>query len=494
MIYISTRNKNNSVSSSEAIIKGISEEGGLFVPERIPKINRIDSLMNMGYRELSYEIMKEFFSDLDKNSLVNSINKAYDEKFSRKEIVPLVEAGELHYLELFHGPTFAFKDIALSILPYLLKESIKNTGENKEIVILTATSGDTGKAALENFANVSGIKIIVFFPEDGVSSIQKRQMITQEGSNTFVVSINGDFDDAQSGVKEIMNDSGFIDILDAYNYKLSSANSINIGRLVPQIVYYFYSYFKLLKENKIKNNEKVNFVVPTGNFGNILAGYYAKEMGLPVNKLICASNENNILTNFINTGTYDRQRKLKLTSSPSMDILVSSNLERLLFHLNNRDDTKIKDNMRKLDNLGQYKIKDLNLKDFKGYFSREEEISASIKETFEKYNYLIDPHTAVADSAYKKYKLETKDKTKTIIVSTASPFKFGEKVANSIGINTNNKDDFHIIEDLGGKTNLRVPLNILKLKEKKIIHQSNCNKEDMKKMVLKILKIGDIDD
>lgn len=494
MKYISTRNKYNRVSSSEAIIKGISEDGGLFVPEIIPKINSMQSLINMNYRELSYEIIQLFFTDLDKNALKTSVDKAYDKKFSNKEIASLVTVGELFYLELFHGSTFAFKDIALSILPYLLKESIKDTGEKKEIIILTATSGDTGKSALENFANISGIKIIVFFPEDGVSSIQKKQMITQEGSNTFVVSINGNFDDAQSGVKEIMKDSKFIDLLNDKDYKLSSANSINIGRLVPQIVYYFYSYLKLLRENRIRSNEKINFVVPTGNFGNILAAYYAKEMGLPINKLVCASNENNILTDFLNTSTYDKKRKLILTSSPSMDILVSSNLERLLFHLNDGNDTEIIDLMKSLDNQERYKTEDLNLDDFKGYFSTEEEISNSIKETFEKHNYLMDPHTAVAHSAYKKYRLETKDNTRTVIVSTASPFKFGTKVANSIGIDTHNKDDFEIIRELEKKTDLKIPVNILKLKDKEIIHKNNCNKEDMKKMVLDLLKVGDIDD
>ena len=490
MKYISTRNKDNRISASEAIVKGISEDGGLFVPENIPKIKGVESLINLNYKELAYEIMKEFFMDLGEESLKSAIDKAYDTKFSKEEIAPLVEVGDLHYLELFHGPTFAFKDMALSILPYLLIESIKARGEKKEIVILTATSGDTGKAALENFANVRGIKIIVFFPEDGVSSIQKKQMITQEGNNAFVVSINGNFDDAQSGVKEIMNDSRLMKILDKENYKLSSANSINIGRLIPQIVYYFYSYLNLLREDKIKMDEKINFVVPTGNFGNILAGYYAKEMGLPINKLICASNENNILTEFINTGIYDKKRKLKLTSSPSMDILVSSNLERLLFHINEGNDQKIKEIMVNLESQGEYKIEDLKLDDFKGYFSTEEETSYSIKETFGKYKYLMDPHTAVAHSAYEKYKLETKDNTKTVIVSTASPFKFGQMVANSTGINTNNKDDFDIIEELEGKTGFKIPENILKLKDKKVIHENNCNKEDMKAMVLNLLKVG----
>lgn len=494
MRYISTRNEENSISSSEAILKGISEDGGLFVPESIPKIDNIKALLEMDYKGLAYEIIKLFFTDLDKNDLKNSIDKAYDEKFSKREIAPIVKVGELHYLELFHGPTFAFKDMALSVLPYLLKQSIEKMDEKKEIVILTATSGDTGKAALENFANVNGINIVVFFPEKGVSSIQKKQMLTQEGDNTSVISINGDFDDAQSGVKEIMSDSGFIEDLDKKGLKLSSANSINIGRLVPQIVYYFHTYLNLLKGNKIKDDEQINFVVPTGNFGNILAAFYAKEMGLPIKKLICASNENNILTDFINTRTYDKRRKLILTSSPSMDILVSSNLERLLFHLSNGNDTKIKELMESLDSKDIYNIEDIDLGGFKGYFSTEAEISSSIKEIFESHDYLMDPHTAVAHSAYKKYKLETEDNTKTVIVSTASPFKFANKVSGSIGIDTNDKDEFLIIEELGKKANLDVPKDILKLKERAIIHKNNCNKEDMKNMILEIFKVGDIDD
>lgn len=497
MKYISTRNKNKSISSSEAIIKGIAEDGGLFVPSSIPIIENMEILENMDYKDLAYEIMRHFLSDFDKNALKASIDKAYDGKFTEKTIAPLVEVGDLYYLELFHGPTLAFKDMALSILPYLLKEAIKNTGEKKEILILTATSGDTGKAALESFTGISGVKIIVFFPKNGVSNIQKKQMLTQEGENTFVVSIDGDFDDAQNGVKEIMKDYNFIEALEEKNYKVSSANSINIGRLLPQIVYYFHSYFKLLREKKIKSDEKINFVVPTGNFGNILAAYYGREMGLPINKLICASNENNILTDFINTGQYNKNRELILTSSPSMDILVSSNLERLLFHINGGDHNKIINNMKELDNKGVYKIENLKLESIKGYFANEKETSDSIKEVFKKHKYLIDPHTAVAYSAYEKYKLETKDDTKTVIVSTASPFKFPHKVADSIGIDIYNKDDFHIIKEISHIADLDIPINILKLKDKKIIHNNNCNKEDMKKTVLNLLKIydiGDIDD
>ena len=491
MRYISSRNKENSISSSQAIIKGIAEDGGLFVPEDIPKIPSIKAFLKMDYRELAYEIMKLYFTDLDEKTLKDSIEKAYDDKFSVKEIAPLEEVGDLYFLELFHGATFAFKDMALSILPYLLKASMKKMDEKKEVLILTATSGDTGKAALENFANVEGIKILVFFPEEGVSSIQKKQMLTQEGDNTSVISINGDFDDAQSGVKDLMNKRSFIKKLDEKGFKISSANSINIGRLIPQIVYYFHSYLELLRREEIRDKEKVNFVVPTGNFGNILAGFYAKEMGLPINKLICASNENNILTDFINTGSYDKRRKLLLTSSPSMDILVSSNLERLLFHLSHGDDGKIKKLMENLDKKGIYEIEDIELDGFEGYYSNEEEISNSIKEVFEKYSYIMDPHTAVAHVAYEKYKSKTADQTKTVIVSTASPFKFANKVSDSIGLETKGKDEFLIIEELAKKAKLKIPKDILELKEKKILHKINSNKENMGQRILEILQVGE---
>lgn len=490
MKYISTRNKSDCLTASEAIIKGLSKDGGLFVPESIPKLNDLNPLITMDYRGLAYEIMSKFFTDFNKDSLKASIDRAYDSKFTREEIAPLEKTGELFFLELFHGATLAFKDMALSILPYLLKEAMKNTGEKKEIVILTATSGDTGKAALENFADVNGIKIIVFFPEDGVSNIQKKQMLTQEGDNTFVVSINGDFDDAQTGVKKIMNDKDFIKLLDKNDYKLSSANSINIGRLIPQIVYYYSSYLNLLKNDQIKDGEKINFVVPTGNFGNILAGYYAKEMGLPINKLICASNENNVLTDFLKTEIYDINRDLKLTSSPSMDILVSSNLERLLFHLSDENDSFIRTCMESLEEEKVYKVQGLDISSFEGYYSTEKEIKDSIKEVFEEFNYLMDPHTAVAYRAYKKYKLQTKDPCKTVIVSTASPFKFGSKVADSIGIDIDNKDDFTINEELAKKTQTHIPDNISNLKDKKNLHNNNCNKEDIKDLIIKILEVG----
>lgn len=494
MKYTSTRNKTVSISSSEAIIQGISKDGGLFVPTNIPKLNNIMDLKEMNYKELAFIIMSKFFTDFKSNDLKNCIDKAYDIKFSKKEIAPLVSVGDAFFLELFHGPTLAFKDMALSILPYLLKEAIRINKIDKEVVILTATSGDTGKAALEGFANVNGIKIVVFFPENGVSEIQKRQMITQEGSNTFVIGINGNFDDAQNGVKEIFNNNDFLNLLYKNNYILSSANSINIGRLIPQIVYYFYGYLTLLRERKIKNNEKINIVVPTGNFGNILAAYYAKEMGLPVNKLICASNENNILTDFINTGIYDKRRELILTSSPSMDILISSNLERLLFHISGEDDMFIRTKMDDLARQGYYKIDNLNLKYFYGAYSTEKQVSFSINNMFVKNKYLMDPHTAVAYNAHEKYKLETCDDTKTIIASTASPFKFGSKVASSIDIDVKNKDEFNIIKELASKTNIEMPRAIANLENKEVLHENNCNKENMKYLVEKFLEVGGIDD
>lgn len=495
MKYISTRDKEISVSSSEAIVQGISKEGGLFVPDEIPRID-LAEIKDMSYKEIAYSIMSKFLTDFKPEILRDCIEKAYDEKFDSAMIAPLIEVDNSFFLELYHGPTLAFKDMALSILPYLLKEAMKINGIEQEVVILTATSGDTGKAALEGFADVDGVKIIVFFPENGVSEIQKRQMITQEGGNTLVVGINGNFDDAQNGVKELFNDKDFTESLKDNNYILSSANSINIGRLIPQIVYYFNSYITLLREGKIQENEMINITVPTGNFGNILAAYYAKEMGLPVNKLICASNENNILSDFLNSGIYDKRRQLKLTTSPSMDILVSSNLERFLFHLSGKDDSLIDANMKQLSNSGYYEMnmKSLDSEYIYGGYSTEEEVCATIQKMFEKNNYLMDTHTAVAYNVYEKYKIETKDNTKTIIASTASPFKFGSNVASSIGIDLEGKDEFDIIDALGEKSKILVPKAIKDLKYKAIIHNNKCNKEDMRRMVEKFLKVGGSND
>lgn len=493
MKYISTRDIKTSISSSEAIIQGISKDGGLFVPSYIPKVDNLVDLKDKNYQELAFTIMSKFLTGFDPQVLKICIEKAYDYKFAKDEIAPAVKVDDAYFLELFHGPTFAFKDMALSVLPHLLKEAVKINNIHKEVVILTATSGDTGKAALEGFANVNGVKIIVFYPENGVSEIQKRQMITQEGENTFVVGIRGNFDDAQNGVKEIFNDKDFVSILEKDNYILSSANSINIGRLIPQVVYYFYSYLNLLKSGEISIDEKVNVVVPTGNFGNILAAYYAKEMGLPINKLICASNENNVLTDFLNTGIYDKRRELILTSSPSMDILISSNLERLLFQLSG-DDQLISSSMEKLYKDGYYNMEDLHLSDYYGGYSSEAEISSTINNMFKDNAYLMDPHTAVAYNVYKKYKLETEDNTKTIIASTASPFKFGSKVASAIGIDLDLKDEFSIMEELEERSNMSAPKSIKDLKDKSIIHNNICDKENMESMVKQFLKVGESDD
>lgn len=489
MRYISTRDKTISLRASQAIIQGISKDGGLFVPERIPQVD-MEKLKGLNYKDLAYEIMKGFLTDFSEEDLKNCIDNAYNDKFETPEIAPVVEAGGKFYLELFHGPTIAFKDMALSILPYLLKTAMKINNVKEEVVILTATSGDTGKAALEGFANVDGIKIVVFFPENGVSEIQKLQMKTQEGDNTFVVGINGNFDDAQNGVKNLFNDRDLVESLKKDNYILSSANSINIGRLIPQVVYYFHSYLTLLNEGKINEGEKINVCVPTGNFGNILASFYAKKMGLPINRFICASNDNKVLTEFFETGRYDRRRDLKITSSPSMDILISSNLERFLFHMSNEDDKLIGQIMKDLVEKGYYEFNKEKLVDFFGAYADEAEVQKTIGQVFRDQDYLLDTHTAVAANAYEKYESEYKDDTKVVIASTASPFKFASKVAQAIEIDVENIGEFEIVDRLAEKSNHRVPKAVSSLKDKDLIHNNNCNKEEMKDLVLDFLKVG----
>lgn len=491
--YQSTRGDEVKVTSSEAIIKGLASDGGLYVPTKFPIIEvPLYELSKMNYKELAFYIMKKYFTDFDDKELTECINNAYDEKFEIPEIALLVEKQGVYFLELFHGPTLAFKDMALSILPQLLKTACKKLNLTKEIIILTATSGDTGKAALEGFSDVEDVKVIVFYPKNGVSEIQKRQMITQNGYNTFAIGIEGNFDDAQNGVKELLNSKEFNRKLDENNYIFSSANSINIGRLIPQIIYYFYSYLKLLKNGTLKNNEKINIVVPTGNFGNILAAFYAKKMGLPVNKLICASNENNILYDFLNTGVYDRRREFKITSSPSMDILVSSNLERLLYELSDHDGKLIKSFMKKMKEEGRYKITKKNwkkLKDFYGGFAYEDEVYQIIKEVYDTSKYVIDTHTAVAYSVYKKYKEDTRDNTKTIIASTASPFKFTRSVYSALNESYDNLNDFKLINKLSEFTRLEVPNAIKGIENREILHKYTCKKDEMKSIVEKILKI-----
>ena len=487
MKYISTRSKDHVLLASQAIIKGMAEDGGLFVPAEIPPIDTdLDTLSRMDYKTLAFYIMSKYLTDFTQEELKTCIDLAYNEKFDTPFIAPLVQPGDTHFLELFHGPTLAFKDMALSILPHLLKTSMQKQNIHKEVVILTATSGDTGKAALEGFADVAGTRIMVFFPQDGVSEIQKLQMLTQEGSNTFVAAIEGNFDDAQNAVKEIFNDKNLTQELDGKGFILSSANSINIGRLIPQIVYYFYGYLTLLREEKITAGQGINVAVPTGNFGNILAAYYAKKMGLPIQKLICASNENNVLSDFLRTGVYDRRRMLYLTSSPSMDILISSNLERLLYEISGRNEKQTRSLMQQLSAEGIYEIPDFmraELGDFYGTYATEEEVFDAIKQVYESTDYVMDTHTAVAYSAYRKYKVETGDASPFFIASTASPFKFGRDVSRAIGLDTSHPDDFEILEQLAETSGTELPAAVRMLKTKPVLHHTITPKEQIKEIV-----------
>ncbi len=493
LLYKSTRGNEKLVNSAEAILKGIADDGGLFVPELIPQLNeKLEELVNCDYKELAYLILSKFLTDYTEQELKECIEKAYDEKFDTKEIAPVKKVGEAFFLELFHGPTLAFKDMALSILPLLLKTASKKLNVDKKIVILTATSGDTGSAALEGFANLDNLEIIVFFPEDGVSEVQKKQMTTQKGKNTHVISIRGNFDDAQSGVKSIFTDETLAKYLEEKNIILSSANSINIGRLVPQVVYYFHAYLELLKNNSIKNGEEINVVVPTGNFGNILAGYYAKKMGLPIGKLLCASNDNKVLYDFFKTGIYDKDREFMTTISPSMDILISSNLERLIYAVSGNDAAKTKTFMELLNKKGSYEItsemKD-RLKDFTGGYTSEEHTKKAIKEVYDAYGYVMDTHTAVAYSVYRNYLDITADAAKTIIVSTASPYKFTPAVMSSIDEKFASVSDFQLIKEMSKLSNTDIPAPLKDMESREVLHNTVCNKEEMKDIVLKKLGV-----
>lgn len=491
--YKSTRGNGVEVTSAEAIAHGLCSDGGLFVPTSIPKLAvELKELMHMNYKQLALTIMKEFLTDYEEDELKECIHKAYDKKFDTPIIAPLVKKGQSYFLELYHGPTLAFKDMALSILPYLLKSAVKKLNNDKEMIILTATSGDTGKAALEGFANVDGTKIIVFFPEQGVSEIQKRQMVTQTGDNTFVIGINGNFDDAQDGVKRMLTDKDLLKRLEENNSMFSSANSINIGRLIPQVVYYFYAYTQLCNRGEIKIGEEINFSVPTGNFGDILAGYYAKKMGLPIKKLICASNENKVLFDFINTGIYDKVRDFVITMSPSMDILISSNLERLLYTISGQDSVVIKNLMEQLNKNGKYEIDSTmksELGDFFGGYATEVETSNAITEVYKNTNYVMDTHTAVSYVAYQKYLQQTKDATKTVIVSTASPYKFTPDVMKSIDAKYTGLNDFELISELSKITNIDIPAGIVDLEKRPVLHKTKCAKNEMQKQIEKILNL-----
>ena len=500
MEYTSTRDKSLSVSSAMAIKTGLAPDGGLFVPKSLPRVfgEELSELSQMSYTDRTVKILEKFLTDFTGAELSDCAHSAYNkEKFETDEIAPLYKlTNGVYFLELWHGPTCAFKDMALQILPHLLKKSIAKTGETKEVVILVATSGDTGKAALEGFKDVDGTRIIVFYPEKGVSNMQKRQMITQEGNNVDVAAVIGNFDDAQSGVKKIFGDKEYAQILERNNFMLSSANSINWGRLVPQIVYYFSAYCNLLKNDEIKLGDPVNFVVPTGNFGNILAAYYAKEMGLPVGKLICASNENNVLTDFIRTGVYDKNRPFKTTGSPSMDILISSNLERLLYQVTGYDDKQVASWMQKLSETGRYEVSDEVLATirevFYGGFCDDAKTQKTIYEVNQSYGYVMDTHTAVAKCVYDQYRAETGDNTKTVIVSTASPFKFTDRVLAAVAGEDalEGLDDFALLDTLADKTDLTIPAPLAGLNTKPIIFTTTCEKSEMYEVVSHMLNLS----
>ena len=493
LMYNSTRNKQETATASQAILKGLATDGGLFVPESIPALDKdIATLANMSYQEVAYEVMKLYITDFTEEELKNCINRAYDSKFDTKEIAPLVKKDGAYYLELFHGATIAFKDMALSILPHLLTTSAKKNNEKNEIVILTATSGDTGKAALAGFADVEGTSIIVFYPKNGVSPIQEKQMVTQKGANTKVVGITGNFDDAQSGVKAMFNNKELAERMDKAGYQFSSANSINIGRLVPQIVYYVYAYSRLVKNGEIKAGDKMNVVVPTGNFGNILAAYYAKNMGLPIDKLICASNDNKVLYDFFQTGTYDKNREFILTTSPSMDILISSNLERLIYKIAGNDAEKCADLMKALSTSGVYNITEdmkAELHDFVGGYTDEAKTAATIKEVYDKEGYIMDTHTAVAAGVYKDYVAKSGDKTPTVIASTASPYKFTRSVMNAIDAKYNEMGDFELVDELCKLSGVKVPNAIEEIRTAPVLHDIVCDSDKMQDTVEKILKL-----
>ncbi len=494
MKYLSTRNSKIKVEASEAILKGLSEDGGLFVPETMPVLKKsLKELSAMTYREVAYEVMSLFLTDYTKEELTACIDAAYDEKFEVPDIADLHKANGAWFLELWHGKTIAFKDMALSILPHLLTTAARKNNIKDEIVILTATSGDTGKAALAGFADVPGTRIIVFYPKDGVSRVQELQMVTQKGKNTKVIAIRGNFDDAQNGVKEMFNDKELAKKLSDKGLRFSSANSINIGRLVPQVVYYVWAYAKLLEKGEVKDGEEINITVPTGNFGNILAAYYAKQIGLPVNKLICASNDNKVLYDFFKTGTYDRNRDFILTTSPSMDILISSNLERLIYHSSGNDAEKCAELMNELKTTGKYTVtSDMKerMKDFTGGFAVQSEVSEIISKIYKNDGYTIDTHTAVGAFVADRYRKETGDDHLTVIASTASPYKFSRAVVGAIREKEfKTEDDFALIGMLKELSGLPLPGAVKEIMDAEILHDTVCEKDKMKSEVEKALSL-----
>ena len=494
LVYHSTRISEETATASEAILKGLTSDGGLFVPDSIPKLNvSLEDLTKMSYQEIAYAVMKEFLTDFTEEELKTCINNAYDSKFDTEEIAVTKKVDGAYYLELFHGATIAFKDMALSILPHLLVTSARKNNVKNEIVILTATSGDTGKAALAGFADVPGTKIIVFYPKAGVSPIQEKQMVTQKGDNTYVIGIKGNFDDAQTGVKKMFSNKELAKVMNDNGFQFSSANSINIGRLVPQVVYYVKAYADLLKQGALKAGEPMNVVVPTGNFGNILASYYAKQMGIPIGKFVCASNKNKVLFDFFETGKYDRNREFYVTTSPSMDILISSNLERMIYRIAGNDAKQCAKFMAALTKDGEYVITDAmkaELSEFFGAFGSEEETAVKIKEVYDKEGYVMDTHTAVAAVAYDKYKAATgDDKTPTVIASTASPYKFTRSVMDAIDPAFDAEDDFELVDELNKVSKTAIPKAIEEIRTAPVLHDTVCETAAMEDEVKKILGI-----
>lgn len=490
--YQSTRGSKNIKTAAQAVIQGIAEDKGLYVPDQIPALpKKIEELVGKPYKEVAYEIIGAFFTDYTKEEMQHCVDGAYDSKFEEAEIVPVTHAGGADFLELYHGKTAAFKDMALSILPYLLTTAMKKEKEDKKICILTATSGDTGKAALEGFADVPGTEIIVFFPNQGVSQVQERQMVTQEGANTHVFAIEGNFDDAQTGVKKMFNDKELGKELADKGFQFSSANSINIGRLVPQVVYYVYAYANLVKNGEIADGEKINVTVPTGNFGNILAAFYAKQMGLPIAKLICASNENKVLFDFFRTGVYDRNRDFILTTSPSMDILISSNLERLIYRIAGNSEAADRELMQDLAKDGKYEITDAmkkELADFYGNYASEQETADAIAKLYSDTGYVIDTHTAVAAAVYGKYREETYDETKTVIASTASPYKFTSSVLAAIAPEYDTLPVLEQVDKLSALANTEIPRAIEEIRTAPVLHTTECDVDQMPETVRAFLK------
>lgn len=495
MNYTSTRNSSLDVTSAHAITKGLSDEGGLYVPKAVPDFSREEllAMSDMSYADRAFEVFSKLLTDFTPEEIRHCVDSAYnDRNFDSGNIAEMTRLEEGKYiLELWHGPTCAFKDMALQILPYLLTTSAKKTVDGKHIAILVATSGDTGKAALEGFKDVDGTSIAVFYPEDGVSPMQKRQMTTQEGGNVFVSAVKGNFDDCQNGVKAIFTDKEIADKLAEKNILLSSANSINWGRLAPQIVYYISSYVELVKKKEISFGDKINVVVPTGNFGNILAAYYAKLMGIPIGKLICASNSNNVLTDFINTGVYDRNRKFYTTVSPSMDILISSNLERLLYLMTDCDDKLIREWFGLLKEQGRYEVNgDVKARLAEHFWAgccSDAETKTQIKDTFDKYSYLLDTHTAVAVKVYEDYVKATGDKTPTVIASTANPYKFGRAVYEAVNGREGCEDEFELISQLEKETSTKMPAPLAATKDKQVRFTGSVEKQSMGETVLGFL-------